>query len=56
MKIIGENLNVIKTEIGKAFKDRNPEPIQKMAWRKKRQKALTGSTSTWDPHAKAAPS
>jgi len=31
MKIIGENLNVIKTEIGKAFKDRNPEPIQKMA-------------------------
>jgi 5-methyltetrahydrofolate corrinoid/iron sulfur protein methyltransferase len=31
MKIIGENLNVIKTEIGKAFKDRNPEPIQKLA-------------------------
>ncbi len=31
MKIIGENLNVIKKEIGQAFKDRNPEPIQKMA-------------------------
>lgn len=31
MKIIGENLNVIKTEIGQAFKDRNPEPIQKLA-------------------------
>lgn len=31
MKIIGENLNVIKTEIGKAFQDRNPEPIQKLA-------------------------
>lgn len=31
MKIIGENLNVIKTEIGRAFKDRNPEPIQKLA-------------------------
>jgi len=31
MKLIGENLNVIKKEIGQAFKDRNPEPIQKMA-------------------------
>lgn len=31
MKIIGENLNVIKKEIGQAFKDRNPEPIQRMA-------------------------
>lgn len=31
MFLIGENLNVIKTEIGQAFKDRNPEPIQKMA-------------------------
>ena len=31
MKCIGENLNVIKTEIGKAFKDRNPEPIQRYA-------------------------
>jgi len=31
MKIIGENLNVIKTVIGQAFKDRNPEPIQKLA-------------------------
>ncbi len=31
MQLIGENLNVIKKEIGQAFKDRNPEPIQKMA-------------------------
>lgn len=31
MITIGENLNVIKTEIGKAFKDRNPEPIQRYA-------------------------
>jgi len=31
MKLIGENLNVIKKVIGQAFKDRNPEPIQKMA-------------------------
>ncbi|KMY68570.1 dihydropteroate synthase [Desulfocarbo indianensis] len=31
MKIIGENLNVIKKEIGQAFKDRNPEPIQRLA-------------------------
>ena len=31
MKTIGENLNVIKKEIGQAFKDRNPEPLQKLA-------------------------
>jgi len=31
MKTIGENLNVIKKEIGQAFKDRNPEPIQRYA-------------------------
>ncbi|MCB2228891.1 MAG: dihydropteroate synthase [Desulfarculaceae bacterium] len=31
MKTIGENLNVIKKECGQAFKDRNPEPIQKLA-------------------------
>ena len=31
MKLIGENLNVMKTIIGKAFKERNPEPIQRMA-------------------------
>lgn len=35
MQLIGENLNVIKTVIGKAFKDRNPEPIQKMALEEK---------------------
>ena len=35
MKTIGENLNVIKTVIGQAFKDRNPEPIQKMALEEK---------------------
>ena len=31
MKLIGENLNVIKKVIGQAFKDRNPEPIQELA-------------------------
>lgn len=35
MKLIGENLNVIKKVIGQAFKDRNPEPIQKMALEEK---------------------
>ncbi len=35
MKTIGENLNVIKKVIGQAFKDRNPEPIQKMALEEK---------------------
>ncbi len=35
MKIIGENLNVIKKVIGQAFKDRNPEPIQKLALEEK---------------------
>ncbi len=35
MQLIGENLNVIKKVIGQAFKDRNPEPIQKMALEEK---------------------
>ncbi len=35
MLMIGENLNVIKTEIGKAFKDKNPEPIIAEANRQK---------------------
>ena len=35
MKIIGENLNVISTVIGKAFKERNPEPIQALAVKQK---------------------
>ncbi|MFZ5585572.1 MAG: dihydropteroate synthase [Thermodesulfobacteriota bacterium] len=35
MKLIGENLNVIKKVIGQAFKDRNPEPIQKLALEEK---------------------
>ncbi|KIX14498.1 dihydropteroate synthase [Dethiosulfatarculus sandiegensis] len=35
MQCIGENLNVIKKVIGQAFKDRNPEPIQKMALEQK---------------------
>jgi 5-methyltetrahydrofolate corrinoid/iron sulfur protein methyltransferase len=35
MQLIGENLNVIKKQIGQAFKDRNPEPIQKMALEEK---------------------
>ncbi|MFH1060669.1 MAG: dihydropteroate synthase [Pseudomonadota bacterium] len=35
MQLIGENLNVIKKVIGQAFKDRNPEPIQKLALEEK---------------------
>jgi 5-methyltetrahydrofolate corrinoid/iron sulfur protein methyltransferase len=35
MKLIGENLNVIKKVIGQAFKDRDPEPIQKLALEEK---------------------
>ena len=31
MKTIGENLNVINTQIGKAFKERNPQPIREIA-------------------------
>jgi len=31
MKTIGENLNVINTGIGRAFKERDPKPIQQMA-------------------------
>jgi 5-methyltetrahydrofolate corrinoid/iron sulfur protein methyltransferase len=31
MQIIGENLNVIKKQIGQAFKDRDPGPIQHFA-------------------------
>ena len=31
MKLIGENINVISNTIGPAMKERNPEPIQKMA-------------------------
>ncbi len=38
MKTIGENLNVIKKEIGQAFKDRNPEPIQRYALAEKAAK------------------
>ena len=36
MKLIGENLNVIKKVIGQAFKDRNPEPIQALAIEEKK--------------------
>jgi len=35
MLLIGENLNVIKTVIGKAFKEKNPEPIIEEAKRQK---------------------
>lgn len=31
MKTIGENLNVINTQIGKAFKEKNPQPVREMA-------------------------
>jgi 5-methyltetrahydrofolate corrinoid/iron sulfur protein methyltransferase len=31
MKLIGESLNVISTKIGKAFKERDPKPIQEEA-------------------------
>jgi len=38
MKIIGENLNVISRVIGKAFKERDPGPIQEMALKQKEAK------------------
>ncbi len=31
MKTIGENLNVINTQIGKAFKEKNPQPLRETA-------------------------
>ena len=31
MFLIGENLNVISKKIGKAFKERDPDPIQEEA-------------------------
>ena len=37
MLIIGESLNVISTKIGRAFKERDPVPIQEEA---KKQKEL----------------
>jgi len=37
MLLIGESLNVISTKIGRAFKERNPIPIQEEA---KKQKEL----------------
>ena len=46
MLLIGENLNVINTIIGKAFKEKDPGPIVEEALRQK-EKAWTGSTSTW---------
>ena len=36
MKLIGENLNVISKVIGKAFKERDPKPIQEMALAQKK--------------------
>jgi len=35
VKIIGENLNVISRVIGKAFKEKDPRPIQEMALKQK---------------------
>ena len=37
MLLIGENLNVINREIGRAFKERDPEPIIQEAERQKAQ-------------------
>ena len=31
MILVGENINIISKTIGPALKERNPEPIQKMA-------------------------
>lgn len=36
MKMIGENLNVMSKVIGKAFKERDPKPIQEMALAQKK--------------------
>ncbi|CAN2041669.1 5-methyltetrahydrofolate corrinoid/iron sulfur protein methyltransferase [Candidatus Magnetomoraceae bacterium gMMP-15] len=37
MKVIGESLNVISTQIGRAFKERDPKPIQEEALYQKSQ-------------------
>jgi hypothetical protein len=51
MLLIGENLNVINREIGKAFKEKDPGPFRRPRDRKKR--AWTGSTSIWVRRARA---
>ena len=36
MKIIGENLNVMGTVVGRAMKERDPKPIQQVALEQKK--------------------
>ena len=46
MLLIGESLNVISTKIGKAFKERDPKPIQEEAlFQKKKGWIISTSTS-----------
>ena len=47
MLLIGESLNVISKKIGRAFKERDPKPIQEEALFKKKREWIT-SISTWD--------
>ncbi len=46
MLLIGESLNVISTKIGRAFKERNPIPIQEEA-KNRRNWAWTLLISIW---------
>jgi hypothetical protein len=55
MLLIGESLNVISTKIGRAFKERDPKPIQEEALFQKEKGWIT-STSTWDRPKKTATS
>jgi 5-methyltetrahydrofolate corrinoid/iron sulfur protein methyltransferase len=54
MLMIGENLNVIKTEIGKAFKEKNPEPIIAEA-KKQKEKGMDWIDINLGPARKGGP-
>jgi hypothetical protein len=53
MLLIGESLNVISRKIGRAFKERDPKPIQEEALFKGKR-AWTSSISIWDRPKKTA--
>ncbi|MBW2095101.1 MAG: dihydropteroate synthase [Deltaproteobacteria bacterium] len=54
MLLIGENLNVIKTVIGKAFKEKNPEPIIEEA-KKQKEKGMDWIDINLGPARKGGP-
>ena len=53
MLLIGENLNVINRVIGKAFKEKDPDPLPRRP-KGSRKKGWTGLTSIWDLPERAA--